>query len=200
MTMNSSLNIVVYGWAFAPPTIWHHAVVQAILENMDIEKLLIVPSGPRTDKSYTIEKETRRRIIEVFASEFDDPRVMVDFTFLDSCTNTTTLAMDGYYQKLFGWSPFQVFGADAANSMQDWPNTPEYRKYLLREMPKIFLTRHSIDLDLKWKSSYRLIDADIPDASSTAVRENGRLDLLTEGVREIYQQLVLDKKVLSFAK
>lgn len=198
--MDSSPNIVVYGWAFAPPTIWHHAVVRAILENMDVEKFLIVPSGPRADKSYTIEKETRRKIIEVFASEFDDPRVMVDFTFLESCTNTTTLAMDRYYQKLFGQSPFQVFGADVANCMADWPNTLKNREYILRKMPKIFLTRHDIDLDLEWKSSYRLIDADIPNASSTAVREDGRLDLLTEGVRTVYQDLVLDKKIFYLYK
>lgn len=73
--------------------------MKALLENMNISKLLIVPSGPRADKEYAIEKETRRRIIEIFASEFADTRIEADFTFFDSPTQTTTLGMDNYYRE-----------------------------------------------------------------------------------------------------
>lgn len=192
---NNSSNIVVYGWAFTPPTRWHHAIVKALLENMNISKLLIVPSGPRADKEYAIEKETRRRIIEIFASEFADTRIEADFTFFDSPTQTTTLGMDNYYREKIWVSPFQVFGADVTSSMEKWPNTPNDREYLLREMPKVFLSRAGVPMNLEWKWNYQLIDATIPEASSTAVREEGRLDLLTDRVREAYQKLVLDQAI-----
>ena len=138
---NNTPKTVVYGGAFTPPTIGHHQIVRALLDHLDIDHLLIVPSGPRNDKAYALEKETRRQIIQIFADEFGDNRVHADFTFLDGESDTTTLGMDRHYRDRFGESPIQVFGADVLTSMEKWPNSPADRAYLLREMPKVFLSR-----------------------------------------------------------
>lgn len=186
-----SKNIVVYGGAFTPPTIGHHAIVQALLTKIQPDKLLIVPSGPRIDKEYAFQKDVRRRLVEVFAQEFGDSRVETDFTFLEWSDETTTLGIDRYYRNQFGFSPTQVFGADVTTSMPLWPNTDDDRRYLLGDLPKIFLTRKWVLLDLEGKGNYALLDADIPEASSTAVRERWRVDLLTTKVREAYEQLII---------
>jgi hypothetical protein len=49
--------------------------------------------------------------------------------------------MDRHYREQFGESPIQVFGADVLTSMEKWPNSDTDRDYLLREMPKVFLSR-----------------------------------------------------------
>jgi nicotinic acid mononucleotide adenylyltransferase len=190
---NNTPKIVVYGGAFTPPTIGHHEIVRALLTHLDIDHLLIVPSGPRIDKAYALEKETRRQIIQVFADEFGDDRVEADFTFLDGESDTTTLGMDRHYREQFGESPIQVFGADVTHSMERWPNSPANREYLLRELPKVFLSRAWVDMSLEWKDNYSIINTIIPEVSSTAVREQGRVELLTDRVRETYQRLVLDR-------
>ncbi len=191
--MNISPNKIILGSAFCPPTIGHHAIVNALRTIENIDTIRLVPSGPRIDKVYALHNDIRRKLIEVFVSEFDDPRIIADFTFFDSSEQTTTLGMDQYYREKNGVSPIQVFGADVVKTMETWPNSPEDRRYILEQMPKIFLSRSGVELDLSWRGNYQILDADIPEASSTAVREHGRLDLLTTWVREVYERLVLGR-------
>ena len=191
--MNTTPNEIVLGSAFCPPTIGHKAIVDALRSIEGIDRIRLVPSGPRIDKVYAFQKDVRRKLIEIFAWEFEDPRVVADFTFFDSPEQTTTLGMDQYYREQNGVSPIQVFGADVVKMMETWPNLPEDRDYLLNRMPKIFLSRVGVELDLSGRWNYQLLDVAIPQASSTAVREEGRLDLLTDQVRAAYQSLVLDQ-------
>jgi nicotinic acid mononucleotide adenylyltransferase len=191
--MNNSPTEIVIGSALCPPTIWHHAIVKALLKIQNIEKIRVVPSGPRYDKVYTLSNDIRRRLIDAFVAEFEDSRVVADFTFFESETQTTTLGMDQYYRDLIWQSPYQVFGADVVKTMETWPNSPVDKKYLLEEMPKIFLIRQGVEMNLEWRWNYQLMDAVIPNASSTLVREQGRIDLLTEKVRDVYLWLNLDK-------
>ena len=146
--MNTSPKEIILGSAFCPPTIGHHAIVNALRTIPDIDTIRLVPSGPRYDKVYAIQNEIRKKLIEVFVAEFADSRVIVDFTFFDSATQTTTLGIDEFYREKNGQSPIQVFGADVVKTMESWPNSPENREYLLEKMPKIFLSRAGVELDL----------------------------------------------------
>jgi nicotinic acid mononucleotide adenylyltransferase len=191
--MNNLPNEIILGSAFCPPTIGHHAIVRALQKIENIDRIRLVPSGPRIDKVYAFQNDVRRKLIEIFVAEFADDRIVADFTFFDSQEQTTTLGMDQYYREKNGQSPIQVFGADVVKTMETWPNSPEDRRYLLEEMPKIFLSRSGVSLDLEGRGNYQLLETAIPEASSTAVREKGRLDLLTDRVRAEYQRLVLDQ-------
>lgn len=97
--MNTSPTEIVIGSALCPPTIGHHAIVNALLKIENIETIRVVPSGPRYDKVYALSNEIRRQLIEVFVAEFKDSRVVADFTFFESETQTTTLGMDEYYRQ-----------------------------------------------------------------------------------------------------
>ena len=96
--MSKLPNEIILGSAFCPPTIGHHAIVNALREIPNIETIRLVPSGPRYDKVYAIQSDVRRILIEVFAEEFNDPRVVADFTFFDNQEQTTTLGMDQYFK------------------------------------------------------------------------------------------------------
>ena len=146
--MNTNPREIILGSALCPPTIGHYAIVNALRKIENIDKIRIVPSGPRADKVYAIQSDIRKRLIEVFVAEFEDPRVIADFTFFESTIPTTTLGMDQHYQEQIGSSPIQVFGADVVKTMENWPNSPEDREYLLKQMPKIFLSRAGVELDL----------------------------------------------------
>ncbi len=147
--MNNTPNEIIFGSALCPPTIAHKVIVNALQGIENIDRIRVVPSGLRYDKVYAFQNAVRRKLIEIFVSEFDDPRVVADFTFFDSTSPTTTLGMDTYYREQTGTSPFQVFGADVITAMEKWPNSPEDRDYLLNRMPKIFLGRSGVELNLE---------------------------------------------------
>ncbi len=182
--------IVSYGWAFTPPTIGHKAIIDGLLEKI-AEKVLIIPSGPRIDKTYAYSREVRKRFLEIFASEFEDGRVELDTTWLDGEWETTTLGMDDVLTTRYGYSIPQVFGADVSGSMKNWDYDNTNRDRLIRLLPKIFVARKWVELILDDMDHYEILDIEVPEASSTAVREQGRVDLLTERVRDAYQNLVL---------
>ena len=80
--MNISPNKIILGSAFCPPTIGHHAIVNALRTIENIDTIRLVPSGPRIDKVYALHNDIRRKLIEVFVSEFDDPRISRTLLFL----------------------------------------------------------------------------------------------------------------------
>lgn len=84
---------------------------------------------------------------------------------------TTTLGMDRYYYEKYGYHIPQVFGADVLESMPHWDSNPESRVRLLRILPKIILVRKGVDMILDNFDNFSLHNLDVPEASSTAVRE-----------------------------
>ena len=67
--MNISPNKIILGSAFCPPTIGHHAIVNALRTIENIDTIRLVPSGPRIDKVYALHNDIRRKLIEVFVSK-----------------------------------------------------------------------------------------------------------------------------------
>lgn len=181
--------IVSYGGAFTPPTIGHKAIIDGLLERGIAKKVLIIPSGPRVDKVYAYSDSIRRRLLEVFASEFPSGSVELDTTWMDGKWETTTLGMDDVLTERYGYSIPQVFWADVIESMPTWDYDENQKNRLLLRLPKIFLSRNGVEMKLDGLGSYEVYDLDVPSASSTLVREQGRVDLLSEKVRAEYLML-----------
>ena len=60
--MNTSPNEIILGSAFCPPTIGHHAIVNALRDIPGIDTIRLVPSGPRIDKVYAIQEIGRAHV------------------------------------------------------------------------------------------------------------------------------------------
>jgi nicotinic acid mononucleotide adenylyltransferase len=179
---------VIYGGAFSPPTIGHKAVVDGLIREGIAERVILVPSGARWDKAYAYSDSVRKEFLRAFLYDIESGSAELDTTFMDHGGQTTTLGMDRYYYEKYGYHIPQVFGADVLESMPHWDSDPENKNTLLRILPKIILVRKGIDMILDGLDNYSLHDLDIPEASSTAVREKGRVDLLTQNVRTLYER------------
>jgi nicotinic acid mononucleotide adenylyltransferase len=187
--MKSKYPEIIYGGAFSPPTIAHKAVIDGVLQRIT-QKVLIVPSGDRSDKQYAYDTPTRKWFFQAFSREFEGLQVEVDTTFIDNHLPTTTLGIDDFYKQKYGYSLPQVFGADVVNSMRWWDPTPSWQERLLRVLPKILIARKWVEMVLDGLENYVILDVDVPEASSTAVREQWRIDLLTPRVRKLYESIL----------
>lgn len=160
--------VVLYGGAFDPPTLAHEAAVRVLSRMAD--RVVIVPSGPRDDKSYKVCEAHRLRVLEIFASRFAGTNVELDTDFLSGALGeTTTLAMDVHYSRKFGVRPYQAFGSDTVPAMADWDPSLE----VLLRLPKILFVRHGYDADLSVAGNW--IAADLAEdgvrtVSSTEIR------------------------------
>ena len=64
--------IYIFGGAFDPPHVGHTSIVKAILHYKNPEKIIIIPSSVRNDKSYAVNDDHRLAMLEVFCDELNE--------------------------------------------------------------------------------------------------------------------------------
>ena len=124
--------IAIYGGTFDPPTRAHEAIMRACLDHAEIDELLVMPSGVRSDKVGMSSDEVRMGLLrQLITVEFAEcPVKLSDFEMkLPKPTETyrTVDAMRHTYPKHRFW---YVFGADSIESMTTWKGGNQLREEL----------------------------------------------------------------------
>ena len=113
--------IYIFGSAFDPPHVGHSAIIRALLHHKNPEKIILVPSGKRDDKSYHVSDEQRLAMLEMFCREIGDERVLIDDYFLKNWGGEMiTKDVDIYAREKYGEDIVHVFGTDTIGSMSEW--------------------------------------------------------------------------------
>lgn len=190
------MKTLIYGGAFDPPHLAHEHIVQSIAEQYRPEKILIIPSGQRSDKSYKVVLEHRVRILSIFAEDLADIGAeLVDDFMVEHITDGTTLGVDQVMQERYGHSPTQVFGTDVIPNMKLWDPSGRVE----REIPKIFVCRSGSPIpDFSRVDNHRIITPELPSdiktLSSTEIRENVKKNIF-HGLAPRIAQYIQENKL-----
>lgn len=196
--------IYIFWAAFDPPHVWHSAIVRTLLHYRNPDKIILIPSGKRNDKSYHVSDEHRLAMLEIFCSEIGDERVIIDDYFLRNWEGEMiTRDVDIYAREKYGDDIIHVFGTDTIESMREW----DEEGYAAKKIRKLFVPRgvysvqntvhtgennnknstlSSVTVTVPWAiANFEFFtDSHIPDVSSTAIRkiipENTTLKILFE--------------------
>ena len=68
----NSVMIYIFGGAFDPPHVGHTSIVKAILHYKNPEKIIIIPSSVRNDKSYAVSDDHRLAMLDIFCDELNE--------------------------------------------------------------------------------------------------------------------------------
>ena len=110
--------IYILGGAFDPPHAGHSAIVRSVLHHKNPDKIIIIPSGKRDDKNYTVSNEHRLAMLDIFVWDIADARVIVDGYFLKNWEgNMITRDVDNYAWEIYGEDICHIFGTDTIESM-----------------------------------------------------------------------------------
>lgn len=192
--------IYIFGAAFDPPHAGHNAIIRALLHYKNPEKIILMPSGKRNDKSYHVSEEHRKAMVDIFVNEINGvekiekieknekteqiPRssewqkqgkVVADYHFLDTFTDEMiTRDADIYARKAYSEDIIHVFGTDTIASMLEWDS----EQYAVKVVKKLFVPRYGIGFDgVEQLDNYEFFtDSHFPDISSTQVREDIRAE------------------------
>ncbi len=166
-------SIAIYWGAFNPPTIWHKDIVNKLLTQKKVDKIIFSPDWQRADKNYKISFTQRCKMMEIFFEELTDEWLNVEFDdyFLTRKDwNTTTMQVEEYFKDKLWFSPSHIFWIDTIKNM---PNRVWNKdRYIQDKLKKIFILRkwfllpENIDME-----NYSLYDLDILEISSTTIRE-----------------------------
>ena len=131
--------IYILGGAFDPPHAGHSAIVRSILHYKNPNKIIIIPSGKRDDKSYTVSDEHRLEMLDIFVWDIADARVIVDDYFLTKWdAEMISKDVDLYAREQYGEDICHIFGTDTIESMPSWDS----EQYAARIIQKLFVPRN----------------------------------------------------------
>lgn len=166
-------NIAIYWGAFNPPTIWHKDIIEKLLIQNKVSKIIFSPDWQRADKDYKTSMKQRYEMMKIFFEELKNKWLNIEFDdyFLKKQNwNTTTMQVEEYFSNKLWFNPYHIFWIDTINNMPNrvW-NT---NRYIEEKLKKIFILRKWFllpeKIDMK---NYFMYDLDILEISSTTIRE-----------------------------
>lgn len=152
--------IALFGGSFDPPHLGHVAVVERALEQLDIEKLVIIPTylNPFKSRSHAPAVLRLKWLRRVFS---DYSKVQISDLEVRQGRPVTTLESVKHFSK-DGRRIYVIIGADNLGSLHRWHRFHE----LDRLVTWVVATRDDIDIP----SGYIVLDVSWP-ISSTQLRE-----------------------------
>ncbi len=165
--------IYIFWAAFDPPHSGHFSIIKALLHHKNPEKIIVIPSGLRNDKSYHISDDHRKKLCEIFLWEISDERVILDLEFFSWKKEMITRDVDIYVREKYGEDGIHIFWTDVITYMESWDD----EGYASWKIQKIFILRweKSIsreDIEGFWIENFEIFtESKIPDISSTEIRK-----------------------------
>lgn len=169
-------NTIIYGGAFNPPTIAHHAILQACIDHAETinAEVWLLPSGNRTDKSIESTYDQRMEMLRALTADVVRRSVTVhintsemDRTEVTETYDTVVQMDEAHEDRKFIW----VFGSDSVNTMPEWGNG----EWLVENLPMLVVNRPGYPLEVE-ASDAHVLDVEMLEISSTEVRERMQAD------------------------
>jgi nicotinate-nucleotide adenylyltransferase len=161
------MNIALFGGSFDPPHIGHKTIVIQALKNLNIDKLIVMPTflNPFKSKSHFTAKQRLEMTKDMFK---DIAKVEISNyeTSLDKAI-TTIQTVNYLYEKYNINKLYLIIGADNLQSLDKWTDINKLHK----KVEFIVATRDNLPIDNK----YKLLDVNC-DISSTKIRKD--LDII----------------------
>ena len=193
------MKIAVYGGSFNPMHIGHEKIVDYVLKNLDMDKIIIIPVGIPSHRENNLEEsDTRLKICrEIFKSnekvEVSDIEIKSE---RKSYTYDTLLKLIEIYGKDNKF--FEIIGEDSLKNLKTWKNYKE-----LLNLCKFIVFRRKDDKNTKIDSEFLnnkniiILENEYYNISSTEIRnkvKNGEdiTGLVNKKVKKLIEKEYID--------
>jgi len=177
------VNIAIFGGSFDPPHIAHENIVHEVIENINVDKLFVVPTylSPFKDKFHLEPQERFELLTTLF--ETDKKVIVSDFEIMQNRAVSTIETVRYFYKKYNLKNIYLIIGADNLQTLHLWN---DFEK--LQELVKfIVISREGYEV----KNDIihcKVINMDI-DISSTFLRENFDLEYIPKKIQQKVQNI-----------
>ena len=196
------MKIGILGGAFNPPTKGHTSLAHEVLNARLVGEIWLMPTFNHIEGKKVVPFNSRVRMCDMAINNMEDSRIRVStfekiFPEAISTWNIFNKLRETYAHHEF----FMIIGMDRALDITSWYNWEE----LIENVPFIvvdrnhesFITRESVDIDWFRKENHQyLVNAGIPDISSTAIRNS--ISVGSDYDREL--EIMVDPKVYEYAQ
>ena len=193
------MKIAIYGGSFNPMHIGHEKIVDYVLKNLDMDKIIIIPVGIPSHRENNLEQSNTRLKIcrEIFKNnkkvEVSDIEIKSEWK---SYTYDTLLKLIKIYGKDNEF--FEIIGEDSLKNLKTWKNYKE-----LLNLCKFIVFRRKDDKNTEIDSEFLnnkniiILENEYYNISSTEIRnkvKNGEdiTGLVNEKVKNLIEKEYID--------
>jgi len=163
--VNQSKPIVaIFGGSFDPPHKGHQQIVEKAIENLDIDKLLVVPAYLNPFKTSSLASASKR--LEWCQTLFSNtPKVSVEDYEIVQGKSTTTSQTVKHFNMAYSVK-YLIIGADNLSSLSQWHAFDT----LNAQVTWVIVTREGYDLVVTGLREWKLLTLNT-SVSSTTIRQ-----------------------------
>lgn len=172
------MKIGIYPGSFDPIHLGHSKIVNKIIENKLVDKVLIVPTGDYWNKSVIASLQDRINMAKIFETE----NILVETK--DNQIKATYDFLQVKQKEFLNDELVLILGGDNIENLENWINYENLIKY-----PFIIIGRDSFNKEYiknKFnkinKTNYTILDIENIAISSTSIRDSIKSKTIKEGV------------------
>jgi len=179
------LKIAVFGGSFDPVHIAHQVIVEVALKDLDIDKLIVVPTYLSPFKSsFYLEPKIRFELLKKVFANFKNVSIC-DYEIKRDKISYTYDTIN-YIKSIYKPSKiYFIIGEDNVRNLHKWYKIEE----LKRELEFVVATRVGFNRNIK---DFKILDIDI-SISSTNLREQINLDFIPKVIQKDILNLQKDR-------
>lgn len=162
------MKIGIYGGSFNPIHFGHIKIVNYVLEQLNLDKIIVIPVGtPSHRENNLVSGEFRLKMCQL---AFKDSQ-KIEISDIEIKSNTTSYTIDTLkkIQSIYGEKHefFEIIGEDSANYFSKWK---DYKEIL--EKSKVVVLKRKGYNSLLTDKNLIYLDSPLFNVSSTLIREN----------------------------
>ena len=158
-------SVALFGGSFDPPHIGHKSVVEKALTDLDIKKVIVIPTFLNPFKTNSHFSTNQR--LSMTRKMFENlSNVQVDDFEIKEEKPTPTAITLKYFQREYDVNYF-ILGADNLASIDKWYNF----RWINEQITWVIATRRGYTLDTSKLRAFKILEID-KNISSTEIRNN----------------------------
>ena len=171
------MRIAIFGGSFDPLHLAHVAIVQNALNELDIDKLIVVPTYLNPFKSsFYLDPQTRYELLKKVFIKFE--KVEVSNYEINQLAPSYSVNTVNYLKNLYNPSKiFLIIGEDNIDNLEKW-----YKYDELKELVE-FVVASRAGFEKKKANKFKCLDINI-DISSTQLREKINFDYIPREIKD----------------
>jgi len=179
----SKPTVAIFGGSFDPPHKGHQQIVEKAVENLDIDRLLLVPAYLNPFKRSSLASASKR--LEWCHCLFDTvENVMVDDYEIKQGKSTSTSQSVKYFNQMFDVK-YLIIGSDNLSKLHQWHEF----EWLNTHITWVIITRNTYPIKVTGLNKWKVLTLDTP-ISSTKIRSTKSLDNIDNKIKESVKEIL----------
>ena len=187
MVNQSKPEVAIFGGSFDPPHKGHQQIVLKAVEELDIDKLIVLPAYLNPFKDASLASPAKR--LEWCHQIFDNiPKVTVDDYEIRQNKSVRTSQSVKHFNETCTVK-YLLIGSDNLSTLTQWHEFG----WLNNHIVWVIITRKGYPVETKGLRSWRVMEFDFP-TSSTTIREGKELHYIDNKIKQSVQKTIKDKE------